>query len=301
MGIDNSCIRLLMREGNRKKFSGRILQLGKQTVATTGHRIEEIAREEKFELSEPLCDMGYREIEGRGAVSDEYLFRRLGFDMVDSLDKNTFEGANVVWDLNQLLQKEFANIGAYNFIYDGGTMEHLFHVPNALNNIFKLLSVDGRVAHLSPVKFINHGFYNFSTFFYEEFYETNKFLIEECGIIKLLDTKWKDHALYATCDKNSQFVRSLNPTLLDGATFIMNFIATKLPESTGDRIPQQGIYNNAWDLPNAVEEYGNSGLVHGSSPLKSIYAKLTAVPILKHLIKKLRNSYANYLVKWGII
>ena len=229
------------------------------------------------------------------------IYSRDWVDVVDSLDQSTFEGANVVWDLNHRLNKEFEKTGAYDFIYDGGTMEHIFNVPAALNNIYDLLSMGGRIAHLSPVKFINHGFYNFSTFFYEEFYEANQFLVNECGIVKIRDARWGDCDLYTTCDKKSQFVRSLNPALLDGATFITSFIATKLSESTGDKIPQQGIYINAWDLPNASEEYGNSGLVHGDSFLKSIYSKLTTVPILNHLIKYLRNRYASFLVKWEII
>lgn len=303
MGIGNSAIRLLMHEGNRKKFSGRILQLGKQLVLATEQSIERLAEEENFVLSEPRCDTEYSKTIYPGviSISDKYLFQRLGFEVVDALDRNAFEGANVIHDLNNLLDKELENIGAYNFIYDGGTIEHIFHIPNVLKNIFDLLAVDGRIIHASPVNCINHGYYNFATFFFEEFYGTNGFIINECGIIKVPNAKRNDKRLYTSCGKNSQFVRSLNPSLFNGADFGSNFIATKTNDSTGDRVPQQGFYLEAWDPSNSSKEFGNSGLVHGTSPLKSIYAKLITVPILKYVAKYLRDRYANSLVNWEVI
>jgi hypothetical protein len=303
MGVSNSYIRLLMREGNRKKFTGKVLQLGKQLVIATEESIERLAEEEKFELSEPRCDPGYFDSPYPGVIgiSDEYLFQRLGFDVVDSLDKSSFEGANVIHDMNCLLDRGFKNIGSYDLIIDGGTIEHIFHTPNALKNIFDLLVVDGRVIHLSPVNMINHGYYNFATFFFEEYYAANEFLINECGVIKIPDENNNDRWLYTSCDKSSQFMRSLNQTLFDGAVFGLNFIATKTNNSTGDKVPQQGVYVGTWDSSKASPEHGNSGLIHGDSPLKSLYRKILTVPVLKYLARYLRDKYAVSLVKWEVV
>ena len=302
MAIPNFSIRLLMREGNREKFSRKVLQLGNQEIITTEEQLEKTAQEENFELLKAHCDIGYGRSkfgEHPTTVSSKYFFQRLGFETVDALDYSDFEGANIVHDLNVLLNKDFKNIGDYNLIYDGGTIEHVFSMPNTLKNIFDLLSVGGRIMHLSPVNWFNHGFYNYSTCFFEDFYSCNNFLINECGVFKKLNNDWRDRWLYAEGDKNSQFIRSLNPTTFDGAIFGINFTATKLHNSTGDIIPQQGYYLINWEPSGggrAATE--NLGLVKDNTPLKSIYGKLNTIPILKILLTALRNKYANSLVKW---
>jgi hypothetical protein len=303
MAIVNFCVRLLMREGNREKFSGRVLQLGNQEVLASVDSLEKIAQEENFKLSEAHCDIGYGKSKFIDAttISSKYFFQRLGFETVDALDYSSFEGANIVHDLNVLLEKDFKNIGDYNLVFDAGTMEHVFSMPNTLKNVFDLLSVGGRIMHLSPVNFFNHGFYNFSTCFFEDFYSCNNFLINECGIYKKLNNDWRDRWFYAEGDKNSQFIRSLNPTTFDGATFGINFTATKLHNSTGDHIPQQGYYLLNWAVSGDKAVTENSGLVQGDTPLKSIYGKLNTIPILKILLTALRNKYANSLVKWEAI
>ena len=85
-------------------------------------------------------------------------------------------------------------------------------------------------------------------------------------------------------------MRSLNQSLFNEASFATNFIVTKTNESTGDKVPQQGIYLGAWDPSNAPDENGNSGLVHGNSLLKLFYAKLLGVPILRNFVKYLSST-----------
>ena len=295
MAIGSVIIRLLMREGKRKDFSGKVLQLGNQEVWGTKETLEKIAKQENFKLSEARCDIG----PGRSSfvdsptISSEYFFQRLGFKTVDALDQNAFEKANIIHDLNILFEQNSKYFNNYNFVYDGGTLEHVFHTPNALANIFELLSVGGRIMHASPAaNHYNHGFYCFSACFFEDFYSQNNFQIEECGIVKIFP--WKERVLYTEGDKNSQFIRSLNPTTFDGAIFELNFIATKLPNSTGNQIPQQGFYVDKW----AGEVDGIAGLAQGNTTLKLIYGKLKTIPIIGMLFIKLRNYYANSLVNW---
>jgi hypothetical protein len=225
----------------------------------------------------------------------------LGFESVDSLDQSTFENATIIHDLNNPLEKECNYRGSYNLVLDGGTMEHVFHIPNTLENIFDLLSVDGRIIHINPINTVNHGFYSFSPIFFEEFYGTNGFSINEFGLMKFPIFEPHNNWLYTPCGKNSQFTRSFNPTLFDGALFLVIFIATKLSDSTGNKIPQQGLYVETWDPSKDSDEVGNSGLVHGNSPLKSIYAKLITIPALKYIARYLRDKYANSLIKWEAI
>ena len=292
-----------MREGNRKNFSGKVLQLGNQEVLTTLERLEKTAQEENFELLESNCDIGYGKSKFSDAktINSKYFFQRLGFDTVDALDYSSFEGANIIHDLNVLLAKDFINIGEYNLIYDGGTIEHIFNMPNVLINIFELLSVGGRIIHASPVNMFNHGFYNYSTCFFEDFYGCNDFFINECGIMKSTVRNGPDTAYYTQGDKNSQFIRAINPTIFNGATFGINFIATKHDKSTGNNTPQQGYYLLAWEPSSDNGGSNNSNLIDREVLLKSIYRKLKNIPVLRILITSLRNRYLNSLVKWELI
>ena len=43
MAVSKGIIRLLMREGNREQFQGKVLQLGRQEIWTTKQILEELA------------------------------------------------------------------------------------------------------------------------------------------------------------------------------------------------------------------------------------------------------------------
>lgn len=91
----------------------------------------------------------------------------------DTLDLSDYEGANLLYDLNERI-----HLGStYDLIIDGGTLEHVFNVPIALENISSFLKVGGRVIHFVPANgYMGHGFYQFSPEFFASVYsEENGF------------------------------------------------------------------------------------------------------------------------------
>ena len=62
----------------------------------------------------------------------------------------------------------------------------------------------------------------------------------------------------------------------------------------------QRAYLIAWN-PSSEGELENSRLVYGNTLLKSIYGKLNTIPILKILMRSLRDKYASSLVNWKSI
>ena len=168
-----------------------------------------------------------------------------------------------------------------------------------MENIFKLLDVNGRVIHSSPVDMFNHGFYNFSSCVFEDYYATNNFEINKSLLIrKSYDTVGKkfNGVVYCTnVSRDSQFIRSLTVDTFDGAVHSLFFAATKLSDSTGNKIPLQGYYEDTFSHK---EKTGNSGLISGNSFFKSIYAKLKLVPFINFFAGFIRNTYARSLIKW---
>lgn len=69
------------------------------------------------------------------------LFLSLGATEIFSMDVSDYEGASIIHDLNKPIPDHF--VGKFDTIIDGGTLEHIYHIPNAFMNIAKLLPVGG--------------------------------------------------------------------------------------------------------------------------------------------------------------
>lgn len=90
----------------------------------------------------------------------ETMFRTLGFGAVETMDMSAYEGAAHVHDLNRPVSEDLE--GQFDFIYDGGTLEHVFNVPVALTSIFRMLRPGGRFVSVNGLNgWPGHGFYQF--------------------------------------------------------------------------------------------------------------------------------------------
>ncbi|WP_022660230.1 nucleoside-diphosphate sugar epimerase/dehydratase [Paucidesulfovibrio longus] len=107
------------------------------------------------------------------------LFRGLGFRFVESLDIAATPPPTFLHNMNEPLPKTFWD--RYDFIYDGGTLEHIFNTPQALENTVRSLRGDGVVLHRLPMNnSVNHGFYQFSPGLFFDYYLANGF--EDCNL-----------------------------------------------------------------------------------------------------------------------
>ena len=93
----------------------------------------------------------------------EKLFEEFGFNELDSLDYSSYEGASIIHDMNKPLEVT----KKYDYIYDGGTIEHIFNAPQVLENIINLLEIDGIFCSVTcNNNFSGHGMYQFSPEFF---------------------------------------------------------------------------------------------------------------------------------------
>jgi hypothetical protein len=136
--------------------------------------------------------------------------------------------------------------GEYDMIFDGGTLEHIFHIPAAMKNLVDSLSVGGKIMHIVPTNNnINHGFYQFSPTIFDSFYKTNNMIIKHASILK-----HKEKGELTLCSPKgteylSEFYDSKDPINLI-------FIAEKTNDSTSDRIPQQQHYKELWEKASKI-------------------------------------------------
>lgn len=82
-------------------------------------------------------------------------------------------------DLNQLLPDE--HHGRYDFVFDTGTLEHVFNFPEALRGVMQAVKVGGRLFITAPIsQYCGHGFYSLSPeLFYRTLSVENGFEIEK--------------------------------------------------------------------------------------------------------------------------
>ena len=105
--------------------------------------------------------------------TSEHLFRLFGVPQYEDIDVDSSQDCTVTHDLNVPVSVDLHS--RYDFIFEHGTLEHVFDTRTALSSIVHMAKLDGWVCHVTPLSFVNHGFYNFSLNLFDDFYRLNGF------------------------------------------------------------------------------------------------------------------------------
>ena len=126
MGIHANMALVLGRFARRSGFTGSVCTLGVQDVAT--------------------------------GTTQRELFSSLGFSSFETLDVSAYEGAKHIFDLNSPDLPTHL-VGRFDAVLNGGTIEHVFHIPNALTSMTRMLRAGGHAIHIIPCAgWADHGF-----------------------------------------------------------------------------------------------------------------------------------------------
>lgn len=247
MGFIRANVIPLLKEHSRRAFSGTLLNLGMPDVYFDYQHLKRMARTVNVKLN-PLVDITLshnHDFAAKGYISGETLFKSMSFERISVLDYSSFEGAEIKYDLNRIdlphnLQENF------DVIIDHGTMEHVFHIPNCLNNMFKMLRVGGRMTHSSPSSnCLDHGFYMFSPTFFYDFYSANKWEINSILVIAMSPRQETEPFFYTEYEPG--YFDSVSYGGLGSDIYVTFCVVTKTAESAGSIIPQQSIYEKQED------------------------------------------------------
>lgn len=250
MGIPRGTARLLLDEARARPFSGSLLELGRMSVYATREELERWAREQATPLAAPapgesLALSHQPELAAAGCLDDRSFFRLLGCERVESADVSDWEGADHILDLNLPLPAALA--GRFDTVFEAGTIQHVFDLPQVFANLHALLKEGGRVIHgMAPsTNHVDHGFYMFSPTLFHDFYAANGWRIEAEYFFEFFPY-WFRGRFHSTPWK----IRRYTPGCLDhlayggfGARQVALFVvATKVAGATADRIPQQSYF-----------------------------------------------------------
>lgn len=183
MGINYNAgfSQIIKGKNSYREFMGmNMLMLGKQDVNFTRGKLKWILNRIEFEYRKDIVEID--DYDERNEKIDSYdLFKLLGFDEVHALDISGYEGADIICDLSQTLSKEL--LDRFDYIYDGGVLEHIFNFPQALINTSRMLKKGGRIIHDLPCEWADHGFYSFSPTCLIDYYNANQFSIKNIYLV----------------------------------------------------------------------------------------------------------------------
>jgi SAM-dependent methyltransferase len=158
LGIDLVLFQRLARLGPRlQKRPSRGLMLGRQRLIYRG-------KGDRY-FNRALAEAGRADLRVRDILAEdgyaEPALEALGFGRVEALDYTPAEGAEHICDLNAPVGRTLRE--QFDFIFDGGTIEHVFNVPMALQNVFDMLKPGGVFVSANGLNgWWGHGLYQLS-------------------------------------------------------------------------------------------------------------------------------------------
>ena len=165
MGIDIYSAKFLRSEVKRGLDLGHMLTLGHQAVYMDDESYRALIVSLGISLQESI-------------FADDF-FRGLNAKSVDVMDASNYEGANVLHNLNEPVGREL--VEKYDCVFDGGALEHVFNLPQALKNCMEMVKVGGHFMIIAPTNaYCGHGFYQFSPeLFYSALSVGNGYSVEK--------------------------------------------------------------------------------------------------------------------------
>jgi hypothetical protein len=153
MGVTLHTARYLIAARNAGVSFSRTLTLGRQWLCANPSQIDALLRDAGLPPQEFAS--------GADRAWADAFFRAHGARVLDILDVSRYEGAGVIHDLNQPLPSTEAR--RYDFVFDGGVIEHVYHCSVAFQNCMRLTDRGG---HLCICTVANnecgHGLFQFS-------------------------------------------------------------------------------------------------------------------------------------------
>lgn len=91
----------------------------------------------------------------------ENFFKLLGASEIVSVDVSDYEAAAVLHDMNTPIPDAMRE--RFSIVHDGGTLEHVFNVYQALKNCMEMVQLGGHFTQVNEANnYMGHGFWQFS-------------------------------------------------------------------------------------------------------------------------------------------
>lgn len=241
MGLDFNSVKFLLWAKNLGVSFERTLTLGHQGFNCPPARFRRTLKDFGMPANREEISRCFSHTPMTALFADGF-FRFLGAKETASVDRSDFEGATLLHDLNERFPENVR--GHFDLVVDGGTLEHVFNYPAALQNCLELVRVGGHFVTIAPASGqMGHGFYQFSPeLFFRVFSAENGFAIRKCI---LFDATKTESAFYEIKDP---LVTRQRTELSTSRPMQIAVLARKIAGApVFARPPQQSDYAAAWE------------------------------------------------------
>lgn len=267
MGLLASEIVQFLQIAEKRGIEGKTLaMMGKQHISLEMDPFLSIIREMGYPYDRALAD----QISSQKEIDSCDFFKMLGFEEVHAVDYSEYEGADIIFDLNDPLPDSLK--GAFDYVINGGTLEHVFDIARAMENMSGMVKDGGLIMHLSPSDWwINHGFYSISPTFFQDYYRANGFLVKLIEFEYLICQGRKNEGPYVTFfsedlrllrtpEQLDSYLASLK-AVKDADQMLLLCFAEKAGAEKPVKYPNQGVYQEMKriDFKKAAGEIKRSG------------------------------------------
>jgi SAM-dependent methyltransferase len=146
MGIDLHALHFL-NYTKSKMLLGDTITIGRQGLDVAETTVKELIKTKSDYKNQPYCE--------------DLLKEYFGASNVESIDNSTYEKASHIHNMNEPIPGNLA--GKFDTVVDGGCLEHIFNIPQALRNCSLFCKPGGQILHILPANnFCGHGFWQFS-------------------------------------------------------------------------------------------------------------------------------------------
>lgn len=295
MGLVPSTIRFLVQEHRKEPFLPPVCTLGRMAIRATLDEMLRIFDSEGVEIkpiaegTDRMTNMPHWRMTSEAKYTNDIIFfQLLGIRELYALDISPVQSPDFLLDLNKPVPPEMEN--RFGLILDGGTLEHVFDVKQALNNINRMLKVGGKVIHISPSSdHVDHGFYSFSPILFMSYYQKNRFLDCQAYVSRIGRDSRKPWKLYKY-DPDAFRATNIISHLRSARVNMTLFVAKKAGCSTNDGIPIQGENYCARDTTIAISS--------ASSPaehLRVLYKQHPTLLYLPCVVFRLARALLNWI------
>lgn len=268
MGFDReSCEFLIHAHKQVGAFRGKVLTLGRQQMFASPAEVRTLAAKKGLTLAD---DVSWTP----GSGYCEALFKALGAASVDSMDASDYESATLIHDLNAPVATDLHE--RFDCVVDGGTIEHVFHFPNAIRSCMRMIAPGGHYLAITPANNqMGHGFYQFSPeLYFRIFSPENGFMVRT--MLLRTHKEW-----FEVSDPKKVGNRGAP---LSSVPLMLAIVAQRTGPTDVFHTPQQSDYADAWSL---VDSLRNDSKREGESTLRHTMRKYVPLPV-RTLLRRLR-------------
>lgn len=278
MGLDPAAIEFLCAAKNHGVDFSDLLTLGDQWFWPHSKGFAEILRALSVK-------------EGDTIENAKALYAKgLGTKTLSVMDYSDYEGATIIHDLNYPIPSDLRNkIGV---VYDGGTMEHVFNLPQAYKNAMEMVRVGGWFAQCTVANnYVGHGFWQvspetiFRCFTPENGFELHAVLLKE-GYTKEAWRAARDPAIVG------RRVELINRS----STYIFTLARKTAEVEVFATMPQQSDYVSAWSIGSYNPSASTWEALEAGNPAwlkttKKVYRRVTS-PRARERVREIRAEVA---------